>query len=111
MISYLDLLDLFAQFISLCPDLSTSILIPGIVMSELDGLRKNAQRTCAVQAQNANRWVADRLMAKIREGGAGVVRGQRDAATLVSGGSWRRHYYETGKASCTRCSFTYSTPL
>ena len=85
-------------------------------MSELDGLRKNAQRTCAVQAQNANRWVAERLMAKNRAGGGAgaggeAVRGQRDSATLVPGGSWRRHYYDTGKVSCSCYSFSYCSTV
>lgn len=91
MISYLPLIDSLTRLLSACPDLSISILLPGIVMSELDGLRKNAGRTCQVQAQDANRWAALELQKRA------VVRGQRDSATTAPGGSWRRHYYATGK--------------
>lgn len=91
MISYLPLIDSLTRLLSACPDLSMSILIPGIVMSELDGLRKSAGRTCQIQAQDANRWAASELQKRA------VVRGQRDYATTAPGGSWRRHYYATGK--------------
>lgn len=91
MISYLNVMDSLARFLTVSPDLSISILLPGIVMSELDGLRKAKKRPCQDQAQAANRWASSEL------GKGSVVRGQRDNATTTPGGSWRRHYYETGK--------------
>lgn len=95
MISYLDMIDSLNRFLTLCSDISISILIPGIVMSELDGLRKSEGRSCQTQAQYANRWAATEL-AK-----GGSLRGQRDNATTAPGGSWRRHYYQTGKVLST----------
>jgi hypothetical protein len=91
MISYLNVMDSLARLLTVSPDLSISILLPGIVMSELDGLRKAKKRSCQDQAQAANRWAASEL------GKRSVVRGQRDHSTTAPGGSWRRHYYATGK--------------
>jgi len=91
MISYLNVMDSLARLLAVSPDLSISILLPGIVMSELDGLRKAKGRSCQDQAQAANRWAANEL------GKRSAVRGQHDHATTAPGGSWRRHYYATGK--------------
>lgn len=91
MISYLNVMDSLARLLAVSPDLSMSILLPGIVMSELDGLRKAKGRSCQDQAQAANRWAANEL------GKRSAVRGQHDYATTAPGGSWRRHYYATGK--------------
>lgn len=102
MISYLNIMDSLARLLHLSPDLSISVLIPGIVMSELDGLRKSMGRSCQHQAQAANRWAASEL------GKRSVVRGQRDNATTAPGGSWRRHYYATGKVHCP--TFETSAP-
>lgn len=95
MISYLDMIDSLNRFLEACPDLSVCILLPGIVMSELDGLRKSEGRSCQSQAQDANRWAATELAKR------GPVKGQRDSATMAPGGSWRRYYHQTGKVSTT----------
>ncbi|KAF8339065.1 uncharacterized protein EI90DRAFT_3040188 [Cantharellus anzutake] len=91
MISCLALVDELVKFIYLNNDMFMSILLPGIVMAELDGLRKNASRSCQSEAQEANKWAVSELMKK------GAVRGQRDSATLVDSGSWRNYYYQSGK--------------
>jgi hypothetical protein len=103
MISYLNLLDAFVKFLATCPDISLSILVPGIVISELDGLRKAKGRSCQSEAQDANRWAATELSKR------SVVRGQRDAATLVPGGSWRRHYYGNGKVGSSLTIIWFKT--
>ncbi len=91
MISCLTLVDALVKFIYSSADISMSILLPGIVMAELDGLRKDSSRSCQEDAQKANKWAASELRKK------GVVGGQSDSATLVDGGSWRNHYYKSGK--------------
>lgn len=93
MISCLTLVDALVKFIYSDNNIPMSILLPGIVMAELDGLRKDSSRSCQESAQQANRWAASELMKK------GAVRGQRDSATLVDGSSWRNYYYKTGKVS------------
>src|SRR5260370_40782623 len=93
MISCLTLVDALVKLIYSNVDISMSILLPGIVMAELDGLRKDSSRSGQEDAQEANKWAANELRRK------DVVRGQRDSATLVDDTSWRSYYYQYGKLS------------
>lgn len=110
MISYLDLLDTLVKFSTFFA-LHLSVLIPGIVLAELDGLRKNQARSCQREAQRANIWVATELQKRA------IVRGQKDTATLVECGNWKRDYYASEKVCSisswfqTSRSLTFSRPI
>lgn len=73
------------------------LLIPGIVIAELD-YQKNCKHGVAFESRKASEWLAGEIRS-----GQGIIKGQAYSQTLLPSGDWRQRAGVSATSAARYC--------